>query len=154
MELPDGTIAIVDAADLPLVSRYRWRRNKAGYVVRSRNGRLHTMLVSPKPGFVTDHADGDPLNNRRANLRHATPSQSNANRSMPLPASGYRGVRETRSGRWEARIRVNKRLLRLGVYNDALHAALAYNVNAIRYFGQFARLNPITITFEIRLKIA
>jgi hypothetical protein len=73
---------------------------------------------------------------------------------MPLPASGYRGVRATLSGRWEARIRVNKRLLRLGVYDEPMHAAAAYNLNAIRHFGRFARLNPITITFEVRLQLA
>ncbi len=30
---------------------------------------MHRMILSPKPGQIVHHLDGDTLNNRRSNLR-------------------------------------------------------------------------------------
>lgn len=40
---------------------------------------LHRRILCTPEGFVTDHKNGDKLDNRRSNLRVATPSQNQQN---------------------------------------------------------------------------
>src|SRR5690606_28968194 len=54
----------------------------------------------PQSGI--DHIDGNPSNNRIANLREATQSQNNANAKRPRHnTSGFKGVSKSR-GKWQA----------------------------------------------------
>ncbi len=53
---------------------------------------LHRLLTDFKWGMV-DHKDGDPLNNRKTNLRKATPAQNAGNtKLLRNNKSGYKGV--------------------------------------------------------------
>ena len=91
------------------------------------------------PGMQIDHIDMNPTNNRIDNLRLATQSQNNAN-SIHKSASGIKGVtwREDR-GRWIARITINKRPVRIGCFDTAEEAHLAYLKRARAEYGNFAR---------------
>jgi hypothetical protein len=64
-----------------------------------------------------DHWDGDPTHNRVSNLREVTHAENNQNTKA-------RGTSHTR-GRWQARIRLNGKLIHLGMYatEDAAHRA-------------------------------
>lgn len=59
--------------------------------------------------------------------------------------SGFRGVYlrtdAKRSSPWMALIRVQGRIIRLGDYGSPEHAAMAYDAAALRFNGEFARLN-------------
>ncbi len=50
---------------------------------------------------------------------------------------------EKRSNKWVARINSDKKTIWLGRFKDKTKAAEIYNQAALRYHGQFARLNQI-----------
>jgi hypothetical protein len=146
-----GETIWVDAADLAAVTRYAWRVNDRGYVVRSgasgttRCGkttwRLHRWLLGDPPGLEVDHIDLNPLNNRRRNLRVATRAQNAANAPVGRRGTtGFKGVtREDR--RFLATVCVAGRQIRLGRHDTPEEAAHAYDAAAREYFGEFARVN-------------
>lgn len=102
---------------------------------------LYGLFVGPIPeGMTVDHADGDVLNNRLENLRLATRSENSRNRKTK---SEYKGVYPMCSGRWYASIFKEGKRYRIGHYDTAIEAARAYNEAALKYHGQFARLNAI-----------
>jgi hypothetical protein len=93
---------------------------------------------------LTDHINGDGLDNRRTNLRQATPTQNNANCGIRgHNTSGYKGVslRPDRGNRWRATIRIHGLQYFLGLFDDVEDAARAYDAAALELFGDFARLN-------------
>lgn len=85
----------------------------------------------PPEGMLIDHANGDGADNRWVNLRLATPGENSRNRRT---ASEFKGVRQTKSGRYRAHIT-------LGVFDTAEEAAAAYDHAARLYHGLFAAVN-------------
>jgi hypothetical protein len=91
------------------------------------------------PGYI-DHRDRNRSNNRWTNLRRATPSQNCANRClMRKNKCGFKGVKQTPSGRWSAAIQKGGRMHYLGVFSTPQDAHAAYVAAARRLFGEFAR---------------
>lgn len=67
------------------------------------------------------------------------------NRSAPRSnTSGFKGVGfHAKSGKYHARIVVNYKAISLGYHRTAQEAALAYNAAALKYHGEFAKLNQV-----------
>lgn len=88
-----------------------------------------------------DHRDGDPLNNRRLNLRPATSAQNSQNQRLKSSnRSGQKGVSwDASRGQWFAKITVNRRQIPLGRFADLSQAAEAYSKAAALHFGEFVR---------------
>lgn len=91
------------------------------------------------PDDMVDHEDGDSLNDRASNLRHATGLQNAWNhksraKKSPLPM----GIRKTRLGKYQARIAVNKKSISLGVFKTVDEAVVAYQAARKEYFNDFA----------------
>jgi hypothetical protein len=105
-----------------------------------RTHRVIWKMVHDQEPDEVDHKDGDPLNNRLANLRAATRMQNMGNTRLRPGASGLRGVARCRR-RWSATICVAGRSIRLGTYDTPAEAHAAYRRAARRYFGAFARLD-------------
>lgn len=151
--LSNGGACLVSAEDYENLNKYRWhKRSSDGYVARTEyiNGtfktiRMHREVLYTPSGFVVDHINRNRLDNRRENLRVASRSQNTANSIKPSTnTSGFKGVHYRKDqGRWRAFIRVNKKGISLGQYSTAEEAAKAYNEAAVKYFGEFARLNDI-----------
>lgn len=98
----------------------------------------------PIPDDLTvDHIDRNTLNNQLSNFRLATFSQQMQNRGLfKNNKSGYRGVGWHKGcEKWQARIRVDGKLIHLGYYDDKDDAARAYDAAARIHFGEFAVLN-------------
>jgi hypothetical protein len=58
--------------------------------------------------------------------------------------SKYKGVCfDKQTSKWVSHIRVNGKTIKLGRYLIEEEAAQAYNEAAIKYFGEFARLNVL-----------
>jgi hypothetical protein len=154
--LTRGQVALVDVADLPLVSSYTWQAkpNKRGtwyadtrITTRGTDHRrilMHRLLMPGVPQI--DHKNGNGLDNRRStgNLRPATTSQNAANKPKVRGNARYKGVRwRASSGRWSAQIKYHGHQTHLGYFASEAEAARAYNAAALERFGDFARLNEV-----------
>lgn len=144
--LTRGMVATIDAADVPLVEGVNWHAHPSAggrfYAARWLPGGirrlfLHRLITEPKDGLDVDHANGDPLDNRRANLRVCTRSQNLRNARHPN-ATGYKGV-WARNGYFRASITLGGRTKHLGPFATAEEAAKAYGDAAREHFGEFAR---------------
>lgn len=90
------------------------------------------------PAKDIDHADGDPMNNRIANLRLATVQQNMRNTRVRANSRvGIKGVRKTPFGRFQARITVAHREIYLGTFRTAEEAGQAFKQAALHYHGEF-----------------
>lgn len=149
-----GRVALIDAADYPLVSDYRWhatfRENRCYAIAHipgtGHDGRkilLHRLIMDAKRGDIVDHISGDCCDNRRANLRMATGTQNNANVPKHLGStSRYKGVsQEQRCFRWVATIQSQRCHCHLGTFATEQEAARAYDRAAIALWDDFALTN-------------
>lgn len=142
-----NTFTLVDACDFEFLSQWKWGVNSEGYVIRvvtiagkTHTRRMHRIIADAPDGVMVDHANRDKLDNRRSNLRYASTAENVRNRN-PSANRKYKGVYKTARGSWEAKIRVEGRLIYLGSFPTDLHAALAYDMAAREHFGAFARPN-------------
>lgn len=147
-----GRVAVVDAADYPELAQFQWRALRGGgghtfYALRQTGARtiyMHRQLMGLR-GPPVDHIDGDGLNNRRSNLRHATAEQNRANRRKRGKQRGsysskYKGVCLP-APRWLAFISHLGKMKHLGAFKTEEEAARAYDRAAKELFGEFASLN-------------
>lgn len=160
--LTQGYITLVSDADFPALSEFKWRyaHGYAARTVRCPDGKctvvyLHRQLLDPPVGFQVDHVNGLALDNRRENLRLATPAENVRNRALSgHSVTGYKGV-SAAGTRYHARLKVNYRSISLGYFDDAEMAALIYDAAARRLHREFARLNfperSILLTIEAEL---
>lgn len=90
---------------------------------------------------VLDHINGDPRDNRIENLRAATPSQNQHNRSLNRNnTSGYKGVCWNKgSKKWQAKVKKNNVYKHLGFFDDILDAAKVVADYRIEMHGEFAK---------------
>ncbi len=139
--------ALVDERDFNLVSKFHWNLHSSGYAyTRARKGGkniyMHRLVAKASARQKINHRDGNPLNNVRSNLRISNQSLSLASGRGWKNNSGYRGVYCRKdSGKFQVKLKVKGRQIRLGTYVDPVEAAQAYDKAALEYFGEFARLN-------------
>jgi len=148
--LGQSTFALVDDADYDHLAQYEWFLSKTGYAVGvvPSDGKfqvvyMHRYLLNAPPTHVVDHINGNALDNRRENLRLATPRQNVQNKSVsPLSATGLKGVGwHKRRRKFHARIQLQGVRVHLGFFEHAKDAALAYDAAARALFGPFALCN-------------
>lgn len=140
--------AWVDDEDAERIRRFTWHIKKDGPRRYARYGRgknslrMHQMVIASwGRKMQIDHIDGDGLNNRKANLRHCTCSQNQMNR-RPENGRRFKGYHLNKLlNKWRTQIRVNGKTIHVGLFDDEIAAAQAYDEAATKYFGEFARLN-------------
>ena len=153
IQLTRGQKTIVDDEDYEYLMQWKWHCNDGGYAVRRtpkgpvQAVRMHRQLLNAPDGLEVDHINGNRLDNRRCNLRLVTRSQNQINRARPIDSkSKYKGVSYDwirRIPAWKALIRVDGKVVRIGLFKTEREAALAYNEAAKKYHGEFARLNDV-----------
>jgi hypothetical protein len=153
--LTHGQSALVDEVDYESLNQFKWRarwdrRTQSFYAMRDTpevDGTRYPIymareILNTPRGVRADHRNHDTLDNRRFNLRPATEAQNHQNsRKRRDNTSGFRGVSfQKRSGKWQARIRVNGTRLYLGCHATPEIAAIAYAEAVHRLHGEFANV--------------
>lgn len=99
---------------------------------------LGRKLISTE---TVDHINGDTLDNRRSNLRLATPAENMRNQKRRKDnSSGYKGVcfhKQTK--KWMARVVIKGKGIYLGVFDTPELAYQAYCDSARQIHGEFFR---------------
>lgn len=153
----EGRTTMVDDEDYEILNKHKWYYNK-GYAVRGTSKRkllgMHQQLMKNEDIFlVVDHIDGNPLNNQKSNLRLATRKQNITNRRVKKDkkTSGYIGVhlwvkndRKTNKiyKQWGASCQSSGKK-HVVLCKTEIEAAIIYNEMAIKYHGEYTRLNDI-----------
>ncbi len=175
IDLTRGHRAIVDDEDYERLSKLKWSvcescRKKgstwyANYYYKStteknKHGKakvcsigMHRMIMDAPKGSNVDHKNGNPLDNRRENLRFCTMAENIRNqRRTPTTLSPYKGVHAYRvydkkyiDGKqkmgYTATVMYGGEVIALGWFGKAKIAARSYDQIAKVMFGEFACLN-------------
>jgi hypothetical protein len=152
-------VALVDDEDYNRVmkaisSRARWyahsspKGSKFYAVNGSRDLAIHRVITNAPKGMDVDHINGNPLDNRKENLRICTRSENCRNKKVRSDsATGYKGVEKPNSNlRKPFRAYIGDPTrpgvhLYLGHHVSASEAAKAYDKKALELYGEFALLN-------------
>jgi hypothetical protein len=126
---------LIDECDKHLLLEYSWfvsthwrTQYLKAPVDRKSNIYLHRLIMG-FPDSKVDHINGNGLDNRRMNLRLATDQLNSQNKTRPhidkvpmLPI----GVFLLKSGKYSSVIKVDKKIVRLGVFPTIEEAESAY----------------------------
>lgn len=140
-----------------IVKQYCWWIMKNGYVCGYKKGvkrrsqksiLMHRLLIGSVPdGYWVDHINRVRSDNRKSNLRLATPAQSQVNKRCKN-SLGYVGVyksvdkrQKTQDKCFVAQLAVGGKHIFLGYYKTAIEAAMARDCAAKKHHGEFAVLN-------------
>jgi hypothetical protein len=138
--LTQGKVALVDEADFERLSAFKWCCAK-GYP-RRRGGQMARYVIDVPPGMVPDHINGDPLDNRRCNLRACTPAENVRNRRTRGSLSGFKCVVYVAAiQRYRAQLHLDRQVYYSACFSTAIAAALAYDAMARELHGEFAAVN-------------
>jgi hypothetical protein len=116
-----------DLEDYDLIKDYCWHKHKTGYIVtviynnkKTKVIRLHRYLINAQNEDIVDHINRKRYDNRKENLRKATPSQNCINITKRKDnSSGKTGVLwHSRDEVWEVNIGINNKQIYLGRFNN------------------------------------
>ncbi len=144
VELTQGLSALVDEEDIELLSRYKWHAAKGacGLIYAVTRMRMHRLVIDAPGGYFVDHINGNPLDNRKENLRLCTNAQNQQNTGSRGGSSRFKGVSfNQRLGRWMAHFSVLGQAYYCGYWDTEEEAARAVDRRRKEVCGEFARLN-------------
>ncbi len=147
IELTREQVALVDDEDYErIVSMGLWNTAR-GYAQRSirqgklrRGERMHRVILGvTDPKTHVDHINHNTLDNRKCNLRLATPRQNAMNRAAQRNnKSGHKGVSwHGQNNNWCARIMIDGKYTHLGSFAAQQDAINAYERASEEHFGEF-----------------
>lgn len=151
--LSKGLHSLIDSCDIPYVGQWNWRAEvHPGRIyarrIKSRHEdgdasaiRLHRDIIGAPRAYLVDHKNGNPLDNRRSNLRLASHQQNRHNSSIScVNKTGVKGISKTKSGKWVSRIKIKDKEIHLGTFTYKSEAGDAYARASKAHHGEFARL--------------
>ena len=151
ISLTQGKVALVDNEDYPELSKHKWcavEYHNVWYArrrfIKGKNVFMHREILGLKfgDGIKTDHWNHNGLDNQRHNLRICTNAENCRNQRVHKHSSMFKGVTwwKTRQ-KWMARIYYNYKQIHLGYFDSEIEAAKVYDRAALKYHGEFAKLN-------------
>ena len=147
IKLTKSKYTVVDNKDYEYLSQFKWFckkdfRTGIFYAARSIPGKtifMHRIILKTPIGKITDHIDGDGLNNLRNNLRIVAHCENSRNRGVNKNnTSGIKGVYK-RGKKWVANIRFNYKLIHLATWFSKEEAMEIRKKAVLKYFKQYAR---------------
>ena len=132
--------ALIDKDDFYKIKDYRWVICEDNHVRGlGKDGTrvyLHRLVFHAKNGFMVDHKNRNPLDNRKCNLRHADSSLNTFNKA------NVAGVwLDKRSNKWIPEIQVKGKRIRMGSCATREEAIKIRREAELKYFG----FNPSSI---------
>lgn len=109
---------------------------------------IHRYLLNYDGDLYVDHINNDSLDNRKSNLRLATPAQNAQNTSSRKNStSKYVGIYwYSNRNKWHVQIKVDGKKKHIGYFDDEIEAAKARDSAVFKAYGEFANLNfPLEI---------
>ena len=97
------------------------------------------FIPNPLNKNCIDHIDNNRLNNNINNLRWATHQENNMNRNISSKnTSGFKGVfLKKETNKWCAQIRINGKLMHLGLFDKIEDAVIARVEKSEELFGEY-----------------
>lgn len=153
--LTQGKVALVDDEDYEELIKYKWyawrsQKSRTFYARRCdgmyKKVYMHRQILGlNKTRRQGEHIDHNGLNNTRSNLRISTQAQNVYNLPHRVKSSSpYKGVSINKLNKnWRVQIKKEGKKVFDGSFKTAEEAALAYNEQAVKIFGEFAYLNVI-----------
>lgn len=150
-----GKSVLIDKEDYEKIKHFKWQiikiKNIPPYVFAAgKQGtpstvRMHRIILGAPRGSIIDHINGNPLDNRKINLRFCTQRQNMQNKKphdgrKRKFSSNYKGVYKLKN-KWRAYISYNYSTIHLGFFETESEAAKAYDFAASMIFKEFHRPN-------------
>lgn len=147
IKLTRGKFALVDDEDFKTLNKVKWYASpnyNTFYAARSEGAKklfIHREVMNTPKGMMTDHIDGNGLNNQKSNLRICTSSQNQMNSTRRKKSkTGFRGVNYSKRDKvFRALIILNGKFKHLGSFSTPKEAHKAYCESVIKYHGEFLK---------------
>lgn len=153
---------LIDREDFETVTALKWfpHRKSAGIyafatcrkTIPEHLRPLHRYLLKAERGQIVDHINGDTLDNRRQNLRIVTALENAQNMRVPrieTKTSRFKCVSMNKhTGKWHVQIQADNRSYYVGVYDDEVEAAQAYDAACLERHKDAARTNAMMGLYE------
>jgi hypothetical protein len=136
----DGIKFIIDPDDYDkFVKDESFRKLSTGHVRNSKNKYLHRLIMDAPDDMCVDHINGNPLDNRKENLRICTHQQNMMNQGKQKNNStGFKGICfNKRDNKYQAQIMIDGKIKHLGLFDDKLDAYKAYCEACVKYHGEY-----------------
>lgn len=134
-----------DLEDYDKIKNMSWYIDNNGYVINRTDWKLtslHRFVLNASKGRLVDHADRNPLNNRKINLRECDYQENARNQRLKDNCtSGFTGVtyRDSKKEiRWKAKIRYENKNVTLGTFGNKDDAIKARLQAEKEHYGDFA----------------
>lgn len=135
--------AIIDTEDKEIVSKHKWGCTPDGYVKSSAQRLLlHRLVMNCTDKYLqVDHINGNPLDNRKANLRLVTNQQNQFNSKNTGSGNNSRKGVSFRKDRnkWRAYIMLNGKQIALGSFDTEAEAIKARIQAEEKYYQEYRR---------------
>ena len=135
----DGLKFLIDPEDFEKIKDESFCLTLKGYVYSGKHKLLHRILMNAPDGTDVDHIDGNPLNNRKCNLRICTHQQNLMNVAKKKNnTSGFKGVYFNKQlQKFRAQINIDGKRKHLGYFEKAEDAYKVYCEACAKHHGEF-----------------